>query len=188
MSPFPLQALLAEVVDFLERRRIGYMIMGGVAVRFWGIPRPTFDLDFTLSLENGQFPNLGADLQAAGFTLPEIHAKGFLDELAGMKKFAVTRFLDGREVRVDLFLVTSRYQKEAFGRRVRKSIDGLDASFITPEDLILHKLIAGRDRDKADVSDLLWMNPGLDLAYLRTWAAALGRTADLERKLAELRP
>lgn len=51
MSGFPLQALLAEMVAFLERRRVEYLIMGGVAVRFWGIPRPTFDLNFTLSLD-----------------------------------------------------------------------------------------------------------------------------------------
>lgn len=188
MSAFPLQALLEEMVAFLEQRRVEYMIMGGIAVRFWGLPRPTFDLDFTLSMEAAEVPLLGAALEDRGFTLPEIHGRGFLDELAGMKKFAVTRFLEGREVRVDLFLVTSRYQREAFARRVRKRINGSEAWFIAPEDLILHKLVAGRDRDLADVSDILWMNPTLNQAHLRHWAGELGVTAALERKLSEIDP
>lgn len=188
MSAFPLQALLEEMVAFLEQRRVGYMIMGGIAVRFWGLPRPTFDLDFTLSLEAAEVPSLGGALEERGFSVPEIHGRGFLDELAGMKKFAVTRFIEGREVRVDLFLVTSRYQREAFARRVRQRINGTEAWFISPEDLVLHKLVAGRERDLADISDILWMNPALDRGHLRKWAGELGVTAALERKLSEIDP
>lgn len=188
MSTFPLQSLLEEMVAFLEARRIEYMIMGGIAVRFWGIPRPTFDLDFTLSLNAAGIPELGADFEANGYSVPQIHAKGFLDQLAGMRKFAVARFVDGREVRVDLFLVTTAYQRDAFGRRLRRKINGGEAWFIAPEDLILHKLIAGRDRDLADISDVLWMNPAVDQDYLRKWAAQLGVTEALERKLSEPRP
>jgi hypothetical protein len=188
MSTFPLQALLDEMVAFLEERRVDYLVMGGVAVRFWGIPRPTYDLDFTLAIPPERVPGLCDALRDRGFTIPEIHEKGFVDRLAGMDKVAVARILDGREVRVDLFLVTTRYQREAFGRRVRKAINGGEAWLIAPEDLILHKLIAGRERDLADITDVLWMNPNADKAYLRKWAGELGVSATLEKKLDEPLP
>ncbi len=40
MPAFPLQSLLDSLVALFEGRRTDYLIMGGVAVRFWGIPRP----------------------------------------------------------------------------------------------------------------------------------------------------
>jgi hypothetical protein len=110
----------------------------------------------------------------------------FLDRLAGMQKFSVTRYAGGRELKVDLFLVTTDYQREAFLRRVRKSVNGTQAWVISPEDLILHKLIAGRERDLADVSDILVLMPDVDRAYLRRWADALGVAASLEPKLTEI--
>jgi len=68
---------------------------------------------------------------------------------------------------------------------VRAKINARSAWLISPEDLILHKLIAGRDRDRSDITDILWMNPEVDTDYLRTWAATLGVSDQLERKLAE---
>jgi hypothetical protein len=56
------------------------------------------------------------------------------------------------------------------------------------DEMVLHKLLAGRERDLADITDVLWMNPGVDKAYLRAWAAELGVTESLERKLAEPLP
>jgi len=56
---------------------------------------------------------------------------------------------------------------------------------MTPEDLILHKLIAARDRDKADIADLLFVARPLNLEYLRKWAGTLGVSQLLEEKIRE---
>ncbi len=51
----------------------------------------------------------------------------------------------------------------------------LDVDVLTCEDLILHKLLAGRLIDRADGAALLRANgPHLDLAYLKQWVARLG--------------
>lgn len=185
MNQFPLQGLLEELVDFFDSHGIDYMVMGGIAVRFWGIPRPTFDLDFTLAVEPEDVPPLCEKLRRSGFSVPEAHEKGFVDRLAGMDKFGVVRYEDGKGTQVDMFLVTTPYQREAFRRRVKRELNGKSAWMIAPEDLILHKLISGRDRDMGDVSDTLWMNPDLDRGYLRQWGTALGVSQALERKLKE---
>lgn len=44
--------------------------------------------------------------------------------------------------------------------------------FLAPEDVILHKLIAGRPRDLDDIQNILDAAPTLDEAYLEGWAEA----------------
>jgi hypothetical protein len=174
MTQFPLQDLAEGLVSFFEEHDIDYMLMGGIAVRFWGIPRPTFDVDFTLSVKPDQVPWLCERFEEQGFSVHEAHKKGFLDLLKGMNKFGVVRYAAGREVRVDMFLVTTSYQEEALGRRVRAKLNGKEVWLISPEDLILHKLVASRPRDLADVIDILSVNATVDTNYLRKWAGVLG--------------
>jgi hypothetical protein len=180
---FPLHVLLENLVTLFEREGTDYMIMGGIAVRFWGIPRPTYDLDFTLSISTEEIAEVCAFLEEEGFSVPEIHRKSFVDDIKGMKKFSVLWFHDQREIPVDMFLVTTEYQRAAFSRRVRKKLNGLDAWIISPEDLVLHKLIAGRERDLADALDVLVMTPSPEEDYLATWAAALDLEDELRRQL-----
>lgn len=52
-----------------------------------------------------------------------------------------------------------------------------------PEDLILHKLMAARDRDMADVAEILALTRELDVAYLRRWAPVLAVGDALEDRL-----
>ena len=92
---------------------------------------------------------------------------------------------DRPPIDIDLFLVTTDYQREAFSRRRLVAIDDGKVWCMAPEDLILHKLIAGRDRDKADISDLLMFARPLDLGYLRRWAPVLGVQDLLESKIRE---
>jgi predicted nucleotidyltransferase len=183
VAVFPLQHLLEEIIAFFEKRDVDYMIMGGIAVRFWSLPRPTFDLDFTVALAPEDVPALAAAFEEEGFTVHEAHRKGFLDRLSGLEKIAVVKYVGGKEIAVDLFLATTNYQKEAFRRRAKKTINGGKAWMISLEDLVLHKLIAGRDRDMADVGEMLLVNPRVDRVYLKRWSATLGVSKGLEKKL-----
>ena len=47
------------------------------------------------------------------------------------------------------------------------------------EDLLLHKLLANRPRDRSDVADLLLVGGALEMEYVRTWAEHLGVSARL---------
>ena len=56
-------------------------------------------------------------------------------------------------------------------RAVTQPVGGQPVRFATAEDLILHKLFAGRPRDLEDVRGVLARKGGtLDRAYLRHWA------------------
>jgi hypothetical protein len=64
-------------------------------------------------------------------------------------------------------------------------VDGWPAWIVSPEDLILLKLLARRPRDLSDVGDVLFMSGQLDETYMRHWAAELGIADELERALGE---
>ncbi|HQU43702.1 MAG TPA: hypothetical protein PK867_12880, partial [Pirellulales bacterium] len=68
---------------------------------------------------------------------------------------------------MDLFLAESRFQRELVARSRPEQIDDLTVSVVTPEDLILLKLLARRPRDLADIGDILFIQGTLDEGYLR---------------------
>ncbi len=73
------------------------------------------------------------------------------------------------DVQVDLMLASSVYQLQAISRRVSVHLPTLDfkVDVLSCEDLILHKLAAGRIIDMADAATLLKVNfKSLDTKYL----------------------
>lgn len=161
-----------------------YAVMGGIAVRVYGIPRPTYDVDLTVAMPR---PRLGEFYQAAtqlGYTIPEPYLAGWVDQVAGMPVVKVRLYLEGHGVDVDLFLAESEFQRQLLARRRRAQIDHLTVWLVSPEDLILLKLLARRPRDIADVGDVIFTQGQLDEAYLRHWAKQLGVLSELERALA----
>ena len=41
---------LSQLVGVLDELNAVYAVIGGIAVRTYGIPRPTYDVDFTLAM------------------------------------------------------------------------------------------------------------------------------------------
>jgi hypothetical protein len=55
---------------------------------------------------------------------------------------------------------------------------------VSPEDLILLKVVAARPRDLGDIEDVLFAQSDLDETYMRRWAKELGVAEKLEEVLA----
>ena len=64
--------------------------------------------------------------------------------------------------RVDLLVACTDYQDLALER----AIDGV----LTVEDVIVHKLLAWRPRDRGDLRSILDVGHDLDVAYIEYWA------------------
>lgn len=183
MSPLPIEAIFLRLLGHFEACGIPYMIMGGMAIRALGIPRPTYDGDLTIDATEEQIATVLGRLEADGFTVPDEFRKGYRDWMAGMRKLALTYFEAGHAWRIDLFLVTTKYQRAAFGRRRLLSYLGSERPLMSPEDLIVHKLIAWRPKDRGDINDLLVLHRPLDQAYLRHWARELNVTDRLDEAM-----
>jgi hypothetical protein len=182
-----LRRALGDIVSLFERMNLSYAVMGGIAVRVYGIPRPTYDIDFTLAVPRERLPELYAAIGRAGYTVPEEYAGGWVDQVAGMPLVKFRLYLQGRGVDIDLFLAESAFQEQLLARRRRETLDGLSVWLVSPEDLVLLKLLAARPRDLADISDVLFTQGHLDESYLRAWADRLGTREKLEAILAEQR-
>ncbi len=162
-----------DFVELFERLEIPYVLIGGLAVSVHGIPRPTHDLDFTISLERSKIGQLFQETVDLGYSVSAEFDEGWVDYVGGMPLIRIRKWLRGKSIDIDIFLAESRFQSSMISRRLRVEVDDVDAWIATPEDLILLKLIAARPRDIGDIMDIFLAQGKLDDAYLQHWAKEL---------------
>jgi hypothetical protein len=177
--------VLRALAGLLEEMQVAYAVMGGLAVRAYALPRPTFDIDFTIAISPERLAEFFSRCEDFGFTVPSQYTTGYVDRVAGMPLVKLRLYLKDKGIDIDIFLVESPYQHELIFRRRRDDVDGQTVWLVSPEDLILLKLVANRPRDILDVGDVLFMQSQLDTAYLRRWAKELGVESQLEAALSD---
>lgn len=79
-------------------------------------------------------------------------------------------------IRVDFIFTSFRYERQAMKRARRVQIGKAKVRFASVEDLIIHKIIAGRPRDVEDVRGVLIRNPEMDVSYIRRWLRQFEKT------------
>ncbi|MBU3666230.1 MAG: nucleotidyl transferase AbiEii/AbiGii toxin family protein [Chthoniobacterales bacterium] len=158
----PVLVAASELVSFCRERDWPSCLIGGLAVQRWGEPRFTRDADLTL---------------LTGFGSESV----FIDELVGnfaprradaaefAQRARVVLLKAGNGVDLDVALGALPFEE----RSVKRSSDyAFRESCVLPtcsaEDLIVHKVFAGRDRDWADVRGVLSrQGKQLDLSLIR---------------------
>ncbi len=185
MTDHPIFHVLHRTLDVFERAGVECAVMGGFAVRHWALPRPTYDVDFAVAVDDEELLRLLRAFDEAGFNVEKHFLTGFADTLADMRKVAVGCFDSGSVWQVDIFLATTPFVRSAFDRRVPSEVEGRRLSIVSVEDLLLFKLLADRTKDRADVEDLLLVCGPLDRTYLRRWAGHLDISGRLEQVLRE---
>ncbi len=76
-------------------------------------------------------------------------------------------------IRVDLIFSCSPYEQQALGRVRTVKLGAAEVQFASVEDLLIHKVVAGRPRDSEDAQSVLAKNPQADLSYVRHWLGQL---------------
>ncbi len=152
MSPPP---PIAEVLDSLagEFARLGlaWYLFGAQAVVIWGRPRTSADIDVTVDLDPARVPELVDELARAGFQLR------IRD---GVEAFvARTRVLPfthaPTQFPVDVVLAGPGLEEEFLDRSLRVKIGHREIPVISPEDLVVTKILAGRPKDLEDVRGII---------------------------------
>lgn len=130
----------------------------------YGEPRLTKDIDITVGLEpNNAKPVLNA-ISELGFRVLVDDIDDFLRQT-----FVLPAADPQSGLRVDFIFSLSEYERCAIGRAPLVDFDGVGVRFVSPEDLVIHKIIAGRPRDLDDVRSVLLKNPDLCLTEIRKW-------------------
>jgi hypothetical protein len=119
------------------------------ALRYRSTPRFTVDADFLVA----DRPEVADAFRAAGYDVTEVADAGEPPHLLVVR---------GKGDVIDVLLAIVDYQRVALGR----AIDHV----ITAEDVIIHKLIAWRPRDRNDIAAILDAGGALDEDYIVGWA------------------
>lgn len=138
-----------ELLSVLNAHRVKYLIVGGYAVSLHAEPRATKDLDVLIghSAENGKA--VFAALAEFGAPLEGLTPKDFVEPGNFFR-------MGSPPVMVDIMSSISGVDfDKAWERRVEFAVDsGVNALFISREDLLAAKLAAGRPQDLADAAAL----------------------------------
>lgn len=174
----------------LEKLNVPLAVMGGIALSAWKYVRATRDMNLLVGVRETDIATLLQPLSEAGIR-PKRQPP--LVNLGGLQ--VVQLLYEPRDayvdLQIDLLLADSPYHVQALARRVPTRLPDLDLDvFVLPcEDLILHKLLAGRLLDRADAVALLRANrPTLDQDYLLHWVHALRLTTALSEVWREAFP
>lgn len=164
--------LLVKVTGLLERLGISYLITGGMAVFVWGRPRFTADIDIIINFRPNDLNNLAAGLN-------KLSNFSYVSEEA-MQRTVITggefNFIDGESgIKVDFWVLKNdNFSKSQLARRKLKRVLSEKVYFVSPEDLILNKLLWHKESESSkqleDIESVLKIQKKLDWKYLRKWA------------------
>ena len=145
---------------FLEEAGVPYLVIGGLAVIVLGEPRTTGDVNVVVFL----------GLEAAEGLIRKAKDADFdLDVDQETKRLRQTGTLSFRRSRfhLDLTLASLPFEHEALRRSRPQRLFGRPVPFPTPEDLIVFKVLAGRDKDLLDAQGVLRRHKAkLDRKYI----------------------
>lgn len=175
-----LEDVYKKIVEFLNKEKYKYMVIGGIAAGTIGEPRVTGDVDVDIIISNEDIPVLLDKLKKSGFEVPK--KQGIKSAL----RTGVFRVIY-KDFYIDFLIASTELEKEAFERSKKRLLFGVKANFPTPEDMILLKIIPGRDKDMLDAKNIVLRHKEkLDKTYLENWAQRLSDEAQDMRVWNEL--
>ena len=170
-----LERFLLTVRDAFDDQHVEHMVVGSMAANWLGLTRTTNDVDVIISTTRPQLIALARKLKAAGLYIDEECA---LDALH--RQSMINAIQPETGWKIDLIVLNDKpFSRAEFDRRFDHETTVGTFSTQTAEDLILSKLVWGRDaeserqfRDVGGVFDI-WRSK-LDVDYLHRWSGELG--------------
>jgi predicted nucleotidyltransferase len=68
--------------------------------------------------------------------------------------------------------------EESIEQSNKKKLDGIEVNFASKENLIVHKIVADRPRDREDVKGILRRNPDTDHEHITHWLSLFDESLD----------
>ncbi len=179
MEEFP--EILQFVCSYLNENEIDYVVVGGVAVMFHGVPRTTVDIDFILQIDDDAIPSLVDFLNSKGFTASVEDIRAAFDE-----KSHSTSFYGESVLRLDIQGVISEFDRMTLKRAILIDMLGTFVMLGTAEDTIVNKILFQGEQDMRDALGILTRKgDSLDFDYIRSTCSMLGIQNLLEQFLKE---
>lgn len=168
--------VLKTVTERLGRAGIPYLISGSTAASFYTVPRMTRDIDVVVEVKKDGVDRF-VDLFRDDFYIEkESVAREVLRE--GIFNLIHNEHI----VKIDFILrKSSAFQDSMFLRKKKVDLEGCGMWIISPEDLVLAKLLWAKDSRSElqlrDVRNIMRTVKGIDLEYVGEWVVRLGLDA-----------
>ncbi len=134
-----------------------WVVFGAVAANLYRAEeRTSFDVDVLVSIPSDKFQHIIERAQASGWQTTHTQSDWLL------------RFKHETLGGLDIIRVEDEYQKQAVLRARVTEFEGRTVHVLAPEDVIIHKMIADRSQDEADVVSILRAEHPLDWELIHT--------------------
>jgi hypothetical protein len=144
----PLAKDLSEFIRSLNSHAVEYLVVGGYALTFHGVPRFTGDIDLLVRPSRENAARLEQVLAEFGFRSLGLSAADFLEPESVIQ-------LGRPPNRIDLLTsITGVEFAQAWEARVAGELGGLPVQFLGREALIRNKRATARPQDLADLEAL----------------------------------
>ena len=171
--------LLRIACGFLNENDSQYVLVGGIAVIAYGIPRTTMDADFIIQMEPEDLRSFAKFLGEHDFFSDPEDIDAALRERSHFSAEDRDSLL-----RLDIRGVYSEMDRRTLKNRRSIDFDGMKIYLAIPEDIVFGKLLYGSDQDIKDAESIYVRQlPSLDIKYLEDICGAEG----LRQKLDEMR-
>lgn len=160
--------LLKKTLSVLDADNIEYMLVGSFVSSLYGVLRSTQAIDMIVAINRNHITNL-----VKHFPPPKYYLDEEQIQLA-IENEKMFNLLDTEEGdKIDFYIQKKEsYEIEKFQRRIMKSFLGMQVYFLSPEDLIISKLIWSKksgysEKQFHDVKGVVRVQRGnLDYPYL----------------------
>jgi predicted nucleotidyltransferase len=179
--PYP---ALGDLVKWLEAEGVPYVIIGGLSVSIVSQPRPTIDVDLVVWLHPERWNVFLESGTRYGIKPREADAL----EFARKRRVLLLEHAD-TGIGIDVSFGALPFEQEMIDRATRVSIGGVELRVATPEDLIVMKMIAHREKDLRDIDNIMRVCQELDLERIKYWLhefALVLETPELDSEFADM--
>src|SRR4030042_2599603 len=167
------EEILSRIAASLKKHTIPYMIIGGQAVLLYGEPRLTRDIDITLGVNIDYLDKILTVVRELSLKPVPEDIKLFVQQTMVLPALDETT-----RIRVDFIFSFTPYETGAIKRARKIEIMKQKVCFASPEDVIIHKIFAGRPRDIEDVRSIILKNPQIDTQYIKGWLKKFDVSSD----------
>jgi len=157
----------------MRERSVRWYLFGAQAAIVWGSPRLSADVDVTANLDRVALTDYIDTMRRSGF-----------DVVFGDPEFVEsTRVIPfvhrATRMPLDIVVAGSGLEEEFLKRAISVVLSGSTVPVISPEDLIITKILAGRPKDIEDIRGVInERRSSLDVARIRAVLKHLERALD----------
>ena len=170
MSSRAVAEILRSLAAAMNERGLRWYLFGAQAAIIWGSPRLSADVDVTAQIGPAAMDEYTAAMLDHGFELIAADS----DFVARTRVLPFLHRVSGMPL--DVVLAGPGLEEDFLERAISVDVDGVLVPVITPEDLIVTKILAGRAKDIEDIRSVIHeRSASLDIERVRSVLGLLER-------------